>query len=72
MGRAATISGDITSEGSIIEESAEGGVSVANQWTSSISLAHYNRQLVAVKHIKKPYVSLTPSVVKEINQVSWK
>lgn len=38
-------------------------------WTSSVQPAYYNGQLVAVKHIKKPFVALTKEVVAEINQV---
>lgn len=38
-------------------------------WVSSVKPAYYNGQLVAVKHIKKPFVTLTKTVVAEVNQV---
>ena len=38
-------------------------------WTSSVQPAYYNGQLIAVKHIQKPFVTLTKAIILEINQV---
>lgn len=42
----------------------------ASSVASSVQPAYYLGQLVAVKHIKKPYVSVTKPLVTEINQVT--
>lgn len=38
-------------------------------WISSVLPAYYNGQLVAVKHIKKPFVATTRNIVLEVNLV---
>ena len=41
-----------------------------NGWISSVQAAYFNGQLVAVKNIQKPFVTLTKSIILEINQVN--
>ena len=38
-------------------------------WVSSVRPAYYSGQLVAVKDIRKPSITLTKTIITEVNQV---
>ena len=52
-----------------IGDISEGAIN--RPWISSVRPANFKGQIVAVKSINKPWVSMTPSVVTEINQASF-
>ena len=51
---------------SVNEEQVNQNVS----WLSSVRPAYFNGQIVAVKDINKPFLTLTKTIILEVNQVS--
>ena len=51
---------------SVSEEQVNQNVS----WLSSVRPAYFNGQIVAVKDINKPFLTLTKTIILEVNQVS--